>query len=478
MKSAFFGIVFGLAGLSLGGSPAAAAPQRPNVLFICTDQQRIEDMSCAGNPWVKTPAMDGLAARGVRFTRSFCAFPLCSPSRASHVTSRMPYEIGITTNSLKMPDGLPSLGTLFKAAGYRTVWTGKWHLPSSYPDTQGEIPGFEILFGHENAPAAAAGQGKKQRSRKKAEDVEEAGGGGTQHDPTTVEAAIRFLKEKQTEPFLLVVSLLNPHDVCSFTEKTPRQLNLPTDLSQLPPAPANVEAPDLGVPSAAPRQKANTTAAKRQNTNVPWDTLTWRQQFYYYYRLTERVDRLIGEVLNTLRETGLEQDTLVLFTSDHGEMGGAHRRIRKMSLYEEAMAVPFILAGPGVPRGMIDQTHLISGLDVLPTLCDFAGIAPPPTIRGLSVRKITDDPGSSWRDIVFGAVGETGGRMARSARYKYNLYAGNKDELFDLQADPGETRNLAASGQPAHQAEMKKLRAALEQWRVDTNDRARSTARK
>ncbi len=437
---------------------AAEVGRRPNILFICTDQQRIEDMSATGNPYVKTPAMDALAARGVRFTHSFCAFPLCSPSRATHVTSRMPYEVGVNTNSLRLPEGLPSMGTLFSATGYRTIWTGKWHLPSSYP-TEQEIPGFEYL----NEPAD---KGRKQKVAIVDAGGEVGDGGrGSQADPQAVAAALKFLRTKPKEPFLLSLSLLNPHDICSFTEKTPAKLNLPTDLSKLPPLPANVNAPDMRPQSGGTKPAV---PAKKQNSGLAWSDLTWRQQLYYYYRLTEEVDGLIGRVLDALRKAGLEENTIVLFTSDHGEMGGAHRRIRKMALYEEAMGVPFIVAGPGIARGVVDRTHLVSGLDILPTLCDYAGVATAAQTRGLSVRPIIDNASAPWREVVFGALGDSGGRMARTLRYKYNLYDGNMEELFDLQADPGEMKNLV--GDAALATVLAQHRQWLREWMQKTGD--------
>jgi arylsulfatase A-like enzyme len=446
---------------------SAAASSPPNVVFICTDQQRIDDLSAAGNPYVKTPALDALAARGVRFTRSYCTQPLCSPSRATHVSSRMPYEIGINGNSLRLPESLPTLGTLFKAAGYRTAWTGKWHLPSSYPTQPDEIPGFEILPGNGGADAAAPAKGKAKRSAGKQGKSagEEEGGRGSQADPPAVKAALRFLQQKPAQPFLLVVSLLNPHDICGFTQNTPARLALPTDPSRLPPAPLNVNAPDRGPQSG---NRAPGSSGGKQNSGVEWNDLTWRQQLYHYYQLTEQVDKLIGSVVDALRQAGVEDNTLILFTSDHGEMAGAHHRIRKMSLYEEAMAVPFIVAGPGVPRGVVDQTHMVSGLDVLPTLCDFAGIAAPPQARGSSVRSIMNNPGAPWRDAVFGALGATGGRMVRTTQYKYNLYAANQEELFDLQADPGEMKNLA--GDPSLTGVLEANRQRLREWMATTGD--------
>jgi arylsulfatase A-like enzyme len=194
--------------------------------------------------------------------------------------------------------------------------------------------------------------------------------------------------------------------------------------------------------------------------------------------MTEQVDRAIGLILDGLDEGGMADNTLVIFTSDHGDGCASHRWAAKNTLYEEPMRVPFIVRFPGkVPAGVTDETHLVSGLDVLPTLCDYAGLNGPAT-HGRSLRSIIEDASSPWRDYlvaeVTGRRKETGdelrGRMVRAACYKYNVYdAGeNREELFDLEADPGEMRNLA--GEAAMRGVRDDLRAKLHEWIERTKD--------
>jgi choline-sulfatase len=175
-----------------------------------------------------------------------------------------------------------------------------------------------------------------------------------------------------------------------------------------------------------------------------WTEDDWRMHHWIYHRLTEDVDKQIGIVLDALRETGLDENTVVVFTSDHGDMDGAHKRVHKSFFYEESARVPFIVAGPGVQSG-VDHKHLISAsLDLIPTLCDFAGVQIPTELAGRSVRSLTTGENiPNWRTAVFSENGR--GRMVRTARYKYCWYkTGNpRDMLIDLQNDPGEMKNLA-----------------------------------
>lgn len=429
-----------------------AQTSKPNILVIMTDQQRIDDMSCAGNQWIKTPALDALAARGTRFTHSYCVSPLCVPSRASLATSRMPYEVMKDENRFThIPEHMPSTGPLFREAGYRTAWTGKWHVRTTFPKPEaegGDLPGFEIL---KSAALPAEARGLNEPKE----------GGGAALDAGFADAAISFLHEKQTQPFLLVVSLLNPHDVCSIvSEKKLAALAAP---GTLPPLPENLSAPNTvitpGEGKHAPRGRID-----------DWKDISVQRYLYQYYRYTETSDHLIGKVLEALKESGLEQNTVVIFTSDHGEMGGAHHIVLKTVPYEEAMAVPFLIAGPGIPGGAVDQTHFVSGLDLLPTLCDLAGITAPSSLCGLSIKPILQNASAPWRDAVFAMVDDNEQRLVRTERYKYILLARPKDKevLFDMQNDPGETKNLA--GNPEYTEIITRHRTLLEDWMKKTND--------
>ncbi len=423
----------------------AAEAKRPNILIITTDQQRVDATSAAGNPWVRTPHMDALAAQGVYFTRSYCPYPLCSPSRSSLHTGRPPHEIGVDRNSVSINASIPISGQVFQAAGYDTGYAGKWHMPDPYPSDG--IPGFEVL-------------NRTKRQGKLAHDVDEA----------TMNAAIEFLKRKREKPFLLVVSFINPHDIClPAGESSPLVEDVwkkyqPPAGAELPPLPANFS-PAASRPGDAMR------LARHEG----WDENHWRRYIYAYYRMTEDVDAQVGQVLAGLRAVGRENDTLVVFTSDHGEGLGSHRWTGKMMFYEEEAAVPLIVSWKGVTARRIDREHLVSALDVLPTICDYAGVQPPPKMRGQSLRAVIEKPQTPGREFVVSEMAGSGaGRsfMVRTGRYKYMFFpsaGGERTELlFDLQSDPREMKNLAAEASRA--AELERHRRLLAEWRKTTEE--------
>ena len=182
-----------------------------------------------------------------------------------------------------------------------------------------------------------------------------------------------------------------------------------------------------------------------------WNEGQWRAYLQAYYHLTEQVDKAIGRVLNALQQAKLEDNTLIVFTSDHGDGVAAHHWVAKLMLYEESIAIPMVIAGKGIPQGVVDDSHLVSNMDLLPTLCDYAGIAAPPT-TGISLKPLIEQPQQTIgrnHFVVELSVDpkrpEMMGRAIRSPRYKYIVFStGQRPEmLFDMENDPGETDNLA-----------------------------------
>lgn len=439
----------GMVGLCLlavaGALGAADMPKRPNVLIITTDQQRGDALSVMGNPWVKTPHMDALAAHGVSFTNSYCPYPLCSPSRSSLHTGRTPHEIRVDRNSVPIDPAVPISGQLFRAAGYTTGYAGKWHMPDPYPSDG--IAGFEVL-------------NQTSRKGKLAHDVDEA----------TMNAAIAFLQRRHDQPFLLVVSFINPHDICLLAgEDSPLLEDVwnkyqPAAGAELPPLP-----PNFAVTTELPSRKA-------RRTHEQWDENHWRRYRYAYFRMVEDVDQQVGQVLAALRQAGQEENTVVVFTSDHGEGLGSAHWTGKMMFYEEEAAVPLIVSWKGVtPAARIDRTHLVSALDVLPTICDYAGIAPPPLMRGQSLRGVIEHPEQPGHEFVVSemAAGAAGRSfLVRTKQYKYMFFPSPGAEpaelLFDLTADPYEMKNRA--GDKALAAELARHRGLLAQWKQTTQE--------
>lgn len=426
---------------------------RPNLLLILTDQQSANMLSCAGTSWVYTPALDSLAAEGVRFDHAYCTNPVCVPSRISMATGRMPCRLGAADNSSGMKAPIPaslvdhSLGVLMKRAGYDTYYGGKVHMPAPLNPRQAGYDGY-----HANEREALA------------------------------DACIDFMSRNRNSPFFAVTSFINPHDICyAHNAKASRQPQLDhvTDLyrqacelsdAQLPPLPDNVALPDHEPAGFAMRR--NTSAITPSGTMfATYTDRDWRIYRWIYARLTEQVDSQIGRILSALKTNGLEKDTAIIFTSDHGNMQGNHRLASKMAFYEESVRVPFLMKYPGhIPAGRVDTSHLVStGLDLLPTCCDLAGISAPDERIGISQKPAARAAAGAPTHAY--VVAENGnGRMLRTRRWKYTIYEGDRDRemLTDLTRDPGELQNLAR--RPEQETFLREARTRLREWFEKTND--------
>ena len=436
---------------AIGGSSIAA--ERPNILLVITDQQSADVMSCRmGSRYINTPAMDGLAANGMLFTRAYSSNPLCMPLRSSLFTGRYPHETGVTKNARpkggRLAPEFVSMGIYLSNAGYETAYSGKWHLCFDAKDPNDH--GFEILDSKSKVPPP--------------ED--------DNYDSRVVRGAVEFVRRQHDKPFLLVVSLMNPHNICEWARRAAgRQQRLscgeigtPPGEDQLPPPPANLE-PPVNEPDGMTFIRR---AYQVEDGLFPVANFTsedWRKQRWGYYRMVEKVDGEIGKVLAALRDAGVEGNTLVIFTSDHGDCTGAHRFNQKTVFYEESVRIPLIVSWPGKTPSATSDKLVNIGVDILPTMMDCAGIEPPRKLPGRSILSLAlGQPAERWREYLVAQnnMSQTGivdgikpvmeGRMVRTDRYKYCLYAhGNRREaLYDLREDPLETVNLAGDSKYRH----------------------------
>ncbi len=413
---------------ALGRDVRAAKPdQRPNFLFIITDQQGLDTISALGCSDAHTPNMDRLVRSGVAFMQSHTSNPLCSPARSSLFTGRPTSETGVIVNGLPIRESIPNLGQWLGQAGYEAVYVGKWHLPMSFTYN---VKGFTVI------PAGLGGQ-------------------GTLGDGATSRACQGYLLNRErNKPFLLVASFLQPHDICQYVTmhaRAPDELPYPEIAKSLPKLP-----PNFTFDEREPRA----IKGKRYHT---WSAQQWRYYIWSYHRMVEEVDAEIGRVLQALDDSGQADNTVVVFTADHGEGRGRHQMVTKNYLYEEAEKVPLVVSCPKRMRADAkDDTHLVSGLDVMPTMCDYAGLAPPQNTRGKSLRPLLEGKPTQWRDFVPAEVAITG-RMIRTSGYKYIAYQGDPvEQLFDMKNDPWETKNLA--GESRHAATLTEHRKLLEDW--------------
>ena len=422
-----------------------------NILLITTDQQSSAMLSCSGNPDLHTPNMDSLAADGVRFEKAYAAQPLCIPQRCSWYTGLMPHQHGVTFNvNDKELRADTMMGRIFLDAGYSTGYSGKWHI--NVPAQDKTRHGFEWLNNVRSNGADA----------------------GVVPDFKT------FLAESGRKPFIFSASFNNPHNICEAARGGPFPDGNPgmvENLKSLPPLPDN-----FGIPEKEPSVIREVQEMYRAG-NYPtsrWDEFRWRLHRWFYCRMTEIVDRHIGELLQVLRQSGHWGDTLVVFTSDHGDGNAHHQWNQKQVLYDEAARVPFIVTQPGSGLDNIDKTQLVNtGIDLIPTLCGLAGIDCPSHLEGLDWSEVlsrSDLPLKRDHVIVeteFGTFGKPlgyMGRAVRTERYKYMIYdrGENREFLVDMEHDPGETVNLA--GPFDHRAELDRHRAFLRDYIVRTND--------
>lgn len=432
----------GAAGTSLmlatQGFPMVSAPgsaSKPNVLMIMTDQQHIDTLSAGGCPYVKTPAMDSLMRRGVSFTQSYSPNPVCSPARSAIVTGRMSTETGVVTNGNRIRNGIPNLGQWFsETASYQTVYAGKWHVPRTHTL---DIKGFRVI---------STG----------------IGGHGILGDAVTSRACEGFLRNRTKDrPFLMVASFLQPHDICEWLRLNtydPKKLAYEGLAAELPPLPGNFDY-DPREPEYLKKNRQS-----RDPFVTGWDVLQWQYYLWSYYRHIEQVDAEIGRVLGALEETGQAENTLIVFTSDHGEGLAHHQMVRKSSPYDESARVPMVVCFPGhCEENRINRSHLVSGVDIMPTICDFAGIKSPQHMRGVSMAPWLQGTAAQARDFVVTELPGNRARMLRTQDHKYITYADDPvDMLFDMKNDPGETRNLAADS--AHSTVLSDLKKTLVDW--------------
>ncbi|MFA0751999.1 MAG: hypothetical protein SLRJCFUN_002402 [Candidatus Fervidibacter sp.] len=412
--------------------PAIHLRRPPNLLFIHVDQMFCDAISAHGCKHIKTPNIDRLIANGISFRLSYSANPVCYPARSAWFTGRATSETGVVGNDYPIVEGLPDLGQWFRARGYEAFYVGKWHIPN-----RDVTKSFKVL---------------------------PAGHWCGQHgDGAVARAAATFLLNyRGDKPFFLSVGFLQPHDCCYwvFAHRQPLdKLPFPDVADELPPIWDNF--------GYDPREPETFRKVWRSGWEwkliSQWSEEQWRYYRWSYYRMVEMVDAQVGRILDALEDSGLDKNTVVIFSSDHGDGMGAHKLWQKNYFYEEAARVPFIVSWKGhFAEGVIDERHLVSGLDLAPTLCDLAGIEKPPKCRGLSLRPVLEGKDVQWREFLV-SESMVRGRMVRTPEWKLITYYGDEtDQLFDMRNDKGEMKNLAVESKYADVvADLKKL---LSEW--------------
>ena len=378
--------------------------KKPNILFLHVDQMHAEVISAFGNRQVHTPHLDRLVGDGYAFMESYCAMPLCVPARTSWYTGRMPTEHGTVANDGWLAPDIPDLGQWLRQYGYESVYTGKWHTGRDLAQS------FDVLY--------------------------HGTGMGELDDSEIARSAVAYLQNRTGEaPFFLSVGFLNPHDCCLLASSHggPGKFGFANKLAdRLPSLPDNFD-DDFAEGGWQTRIYRN------------WSLQDWRYYIYMYYRMVVMVDGEICRVYDALRRSRYADNTLVIFTSDHGEGLGYHSRVDKGFLEEEAFKVPTVVCWPGrIPASVRDRNHLVSGVDIASTICDYAGVPPlPNTAVARSWRSLLEGQDIPWRDYVIGEAPVFSPSVAvRTARYK-SIIDPKTTRLYDLEQDPLETCDLA-----------------------------------
>ncbi|HYG21507.1 MAG TPA: sulfatase [Verrucomicrobiae bacterium] len=445
-----------LAALCSGTLPAATNP--PNVLFLISDDLRTE-LSCYGSSLAKTPNIDRLAARGVRFDRAYCQFPLCNPSRASMLTGRHPSRTGVLGNRADfrtLHPGIVTLPQLFKENRFAALRAGKifhggmddlksWTEggdPQRISDDARLLPNpaQDIMFIQDRSIPESVGQ---RRARNSDRWIVLEGDGESHGDYRTADRAIQFLRDHTNKPFFLGCGFVKPHSPPSaprrFYELYPtNQIELPPDFATRPTVPE-------GFPRAAIRQRNADLFMGREAS--PAEA---RQMIQAYVASTSWMDWNVGRVLDELDRLGLRDRTIVVFWGDHGyQLGEKGKWSKAGSLFEQGTRSPLIIAAPRAKGNGKASQRIVEAIDIYPTLAELCGLDVPSTVDGRSLASLLENPSAEWNHPAFTVWSEDGrtfhGVSVRTPKYRYAEFQGGGGGamLFDETADPHELRNLA-----------------------------------
>jgi len=446
-----------LAGCVSGTRAGEDKPARPrNVLLIAVDDLNLH-LGCYGHPLVKSPSIDRLAKRGVRFEHAYCQFPVCNPSRSSLLTSLRPETTGVLDNRVPLLTRKPDAMTMprwFREHGYVTASVGKiFHGTAKFSDPRA----WDVELRPKGTPAGRGGEGRNLTggvvtwcSWRAAEGTDD-----DQADGLVAKEAARLLGEKREGPLFLAVGFHKPHDPFIAPKK---YFDLyPLDRLVLPTVPDDA------------------TAHLRHSIGSGWkqdfDKFTDRERREFmraYYAGASFMDAQLGRVLDALDRSGLADDTVVLFFSDHGYQLGTHGWWNKNTLYDESCRAPLIVATPGMPKAVQGRacSAFVEFIDFFPTLVELCGLPAPPGIQGRSFAPLLWRPQGTHRDSAYTVVkrGEILGRSVRTERWRYTEWDFGRQgaELYDHRADPGEYRNLAESAENADT--VKRLGELLHQY--------------
>ena len=481
---------------------------RPNLLFLYTDEQRSDTLHAYGNTHIAMPNLDRLARQSCVFDRAYVTQPVCTPSRSSILTGLYPHTSGCTHNNIPLDYDVPCLPEMLPG-GYATGHFGKWHLGDElYPQH-----GFESWVSIEDQYNAHFREG---RDRSRVSDYSRwliqkgfSPRNGRAFDRTEAarlpeefskpaflaEQSVRFLRENRNNPYCLFVNFLEPH--MPFTGPRDRQYDPETV-----PLPGNYNCPPTEKNHPRYQIFHKSYASGRRFGTATSDPDAMRRLIARYYGLCSQVDAHCGTILDALKEFGLWDSTIVVFTSDHGDMMGSHQLVAKCTMYEEAVRVPMLIKPPGAERESRFETP-VSQVDIVPTLLEMMEQDAPGHLEGRSLASaVSSDSGPAPDEVVIEWNGSNNGLgsddpartdipddllriatreeiaaavsdrlrtvISSDGRWKLNLSPMGRHELFDRETDPLECENVF--GRPGTGEVTARLAERIAHWQQETGD--------
>ena len=449
-----------IAPVALVAAETAKPASRPNIVFILCDDLRPDALGCYGAKHVKTPHIDALAARGVRFQNAFCTTSLCSPSRASLLTGLYAHRHGVRDNFTELPEKLPHWPGQLRSEGYATAYIGKWHMGEN---NDAPRPGFDWFVTHK-------GQGKYFDTEWNVNGLRRETPQGY-YTHVVTDYAIDWLKQQRGKPWVACIGQKAPHSFYFPEEKYKHTFD---DVRVPYPASAFT----LEDKPAWIRQRLRTWHGiygplfewrKNFSDDRPEAVKDFENMVRAYWGTVLSVDDSVGRLVAYLRESGELDNTLIVFMGDNGLLEGEHGMVDKRTMHEPSIRIPLIACGPGLPAGNVVDEQVLT-IDVAPSLLDLCGAPPLGDIQGKSWKKLAAAGDPAWRKAWFYEYNyekqfpyTPNIRGIRTEHWKFIRYPhgdGSPDkhlpELYNLVDDPGELHNLAAA--PAHAA----VRARLE----------------
>lgn len=439
--------------------------KKPNILFLISDDQRADTVGALGNPRIRTPHLDELVRSGVTFTRAVCANPICVASRAEILTGNSGFRNGIMAiKGQRLKEPMPSWPRTLADAGYETWYVGKWHT-TGRPSTWGYSDTLGLYAG---------GGGKWMESQKDWKGFEVTGykgwifqtddgklfperGVGLTPDISSkfADAAIEFIRREPGKPFFLHVNFTAPHD----------PLFMPPGYEGVYP-PEQMELPSNFLPEH-PFDHGNLHGRDEDLLPFPRPRGLVKEVIAMYYAVISDLDDQVGRILAALDETGQRENTLIIYTSDHGLSLGSHGLRGKQNMYEHTVNVPLIVSGPGIPANERRDAQVYLR-ELFPTTCDVAGVEIPQNVEGKSFSKVLAGEEKSTHDEVFCYFRDCQ-RMVRKEGWKLIYYPLiDRYQLFDLGEDPYEQADLA--GESKYKDRFEVLKKRLADWRVEVGD--------